>query len=87
MVIILIVGAMLGWIASLMARGTGHPGGEHATGLNIAAGTGGTLITGATLSSEPLASVDPGIGPVLASLGGAVILLAFVNLVRRGSPH
>jgi uncharacterized membrane protein YeaQ/YmgE (transglycosylase-associated protein family) len=82
-IIWLAVGAVVGWIAS---RLTGSPEGIL---LDIAAGVGGAFVGGMLLG--PLVGAGPvnagdfnGAG-LAVSLLGAVILLAILNLVRRGS--
>ncbi|HPB21246.1 MAG TPA: GlsB/YeaQ/YmgE family stress response membrane protein [Novosphingobium sp.] len=95
MFFVLAIGGILGWITSLMVRDDDRPDGglpaRHRVRLNIAAGTLGALLAGMVilpgLGGTPLTSADPGIGAVMGSLGGALLLLAIVNAVRRGSPR
>lgn len=95
MFFVLVIGGILGWITSLMVpdddRPDGGRGDRRTVRLNIAAGTLGALLAGMVilpgLGGNPLTSIDPGIGAVLGSLGGAVLLLGIVNAVRRGSPR
>jgi uncharacterized membrane protein YeaQ/YmgE (transglycosylase-associated protein family) len=82
-IIWLIVGGIIGWLASIIMRTDAQQG----ILLNIVVGVIGSFIgnwvggmfgSGATLSSfSPIG--------LLWSLIGAVILLAIVNLIRRGS--
>lgn len=77
----LIVGGVIGWLASIIMRTDAQQG----IFLNIVVGIvgaaiGGLIITGGSINSAPLT-----IQSFLVSLLGAVILLAIVNLVRRGS--
>ncbi|MRD46093.1 GlsB/YeaQ/YmgE family stress response membrane protein [Caenimonas koreensis DSM 17982] len=79
----LIVGGIVGWLASLMMRTDGQQG----IILNVVVGIVGAFIGGWLIS--PLVgtgTINDGfsIGSVLVSLVGAVILLAVVNLFRRG---
>lgn len=81
----LIVGGVIGWLASLMMRTDAQQG----ILLNVVVGVIGALLGGWLIS--PLvgaATVNQG-DFSLAGLGvsflGAVILLAIVNLFRRGS--
>ncbi|WP_188053081.1 MULTISPECIES: GlsB/YeaQ/YmgE family stress response membrane protein [unclassified Sphingosinithalassobacter] len=76
----LIVGGVVGWLASLVMRTDAQQG----IFLNIVVGIVGAFIGGWLFSS---ADINDGItvGTFLVSLVGAIILLAIVNLVRRGS--
>lgn len=81
----LIVGGLVGWIASLMMRTDAQQG----LFLNIIVGIIGAALGGWIIS--PLVGVPSinenafSLGAMLVSLVGAVILLAIVNLVRRGA--
>jgi len=77
----LIVGGVIGWLASIIMRTDAQQG----IFLNIVVGIigafiGGLIISGGSINSAPLTLTS-----FLVSLLGAVILLAIVNLVRRGS--
>lgn len=79
----LIVGGIVGWLASLVMRTDGQQG----ILLNVVVGIVGAFIGGWVIS--PLVGVGTinegiSIGSVVVSLIGAVILLAIVNLFRRG---
>jgi uncharacterized membrane protein YeaQ/YmgE (transglycosylase-associated protein family) len=80
----LIVGGVVGWLASLIMRTDGQQG----IFLNIVVGIIGALIAGFVVSPMlGVASINAGnfsIGGLAVSLVGAVILLAIVNLIRRG---
>ena len=81
-IIWLIVGGLVGWIASLIMRTDAQQG----ILLNIVVGIIGALLAGWVIS--PLigvATINHGIsiGSILVSLVGAIILLAIVNLFRR----
>ncbi len=80
-IIWLIVGGVCGWLASLVMRTDGQQG----IILNIVVGIVGAAIAGFLLGGA--ASLNNGltIQSFLYSLLGAVVLLAIVNLVRRGS--
>ena len=84
-IILLIVGGVIGWLASLIMRTDTQQG----ILLNIVVGIVGSLLAGLLLS--PLLGVAPitsgaiTLTSLLVSLLGAVVLLAIVNLVRRGS--
>jgi len=80
LIIWLIVGGVVGWLASIIMRRDA----EQGIFLNIVVGIvgafiGGLIISGGTINNSPLNVMS-----FLVSLLGAVILLAIVNLVRRG---
>jgi uncharacterized membrane protein YeaQ/YmgE (transglycosylase-associated protein family) len=81
----IIVGGILGWIASLIM----HTNAQQGPMLNILVGTIGALLAGFLLT--PLFGVGTinqsnfSLPSLLLSLLGAVILLAIVNLIRRGT--
>jgi uncharacterized membrane protein YeaQ/YmgE (transglycosylase-associated protein family) len=84
-IIWLVIGGLIGWVASMVMRTDGQQG----IFLNVVVGIVGAAIGGWFLS--PLFGVStinqsnfslPGL---LVSLLGAIILLAVVNLFRRGA--
>ena len=81
----IIVGGILGWIASLIM----HTNAQQGPMLNILVGIIGALLAGFLLT--PLFGVGTinqsnfSLPSLLLSLLGAIILLAVVNLVRRGT--
>jgi uncharacterized membrane protein YeaQ/YmgE (transglycosylase-associated protein family) len=82
-IIWLIVGGIVGWLASLVMRTDGQQG----ILLNVVVGIVGSFLGGWLIS--PLVGVGNlssgiSIGSIVVSLIGAVILLAIVNLFRRG---
>lgn len=82
-IIWLIVGGVVGWLASMIMKTDAQQG----IFLNIVVGIVGALLGGFLIS--PLVgagTINDGfsIASFLVSLVGAVILLAVVNLVRRG---
>ena len=77
----LIVGGLIGWLASLIMRTDGQQG----IFLNIIVGIVGAFLGGLILSGGTINQGDISVTSILVSLLGAVILLAIVNLVRRGS--
>jgi uncharacterized membrane protein YeaQ/YmgE (transglycosylase-associated protein family) len=85
-IIWLIVGGIIGWIASLI-MGTDHRQGAL---MNIVVGIVGAFLGGLLLS--PLLGTGTinqnvfSLGGLLVSLLGAIILLAIVNLFTRGRP-
>ena len=83
-IIIIVVGGILGWLASIVMRTDAQQG----ILLNIVVGIIGAILGGLLLA--PLiggGSITSGafdIKSLLVSFLGAVILLAIVNLFRRG---
>jgi uncharacterized membrane protein YeaQ/YmgE (transglycosylase-associated protein family) len=81
----LVVGGLVGWVASLIMKTDASQG----MFLNVIVGIVGAAIAGWVISPLiGLPSINDGsisIASVLVSLVGAVILLAIVNLIRRGS--
>ena len=84
-IIWLIVGGIIGWVASMIMNTNAQQG----MLLNIVVGVVGSVIGGwliaPLLGSGTLNQNDFSVKGLVASLIGAVILLAIVNLVRRGS--
>ena len=84
-IIWLIVGGVIGWLASIVMKTNAQQG----MLLNVVVGVVGAMLGGWLLS--PLLGVGTinqdnfSLAAMLVSLGGAVILLAIVNLVRRGT--
>lgn len=83
----LIVGGVVGWIASLIMKTDGQQG----IFLNIVVGIVGAVVGGWLISPMVGApSINDGnlsLAGIGVSLVGAIILLAVVNLVRRGTPR
>ena len=80
-IIWLIVGGICGWLASLIMRTDAQQG----ILLNIVVGIVGAVIAGFLLGKGNINHNGISIETFLWSLVGAVVLLAIVNLVRRGS--
>ncbi len=80
----LIVGGIIGWIASMIMRTDAQQG----IFLNIVVGIIGSLLAGWLIT--PLiggSTINQGnfsLGGLFISLLGAIVLLAIVNLFRRG---
>lgn len=85
LLLILIVGGVIGWLASIAMRTDGQQG----IFLNVVVGIIGALIAGflvtPLIGGAPITSGAFDVMSLLASFLGAVILLAAVNLIRRGS--
>ncbi len=84
-IIWIVVGGVLGWVASMIMRTDSQQGPL----LNIIVGIVGAFVAGLVLS--PLFGIPSinqnnfSLPSLLVSLLGAVILLAIVNFFRRGS--
>jgi uncharacterized membrane protein YeaQ/YmgE (transglycosylase-associated protein family) len=80
----LIVGGVVGWLASIIMRTDAQQG----ILLNVIVGIVGALLAGFIISPMVgVGTINEGItlATFLVSLLGAVILLAIVNLFRRGT--
>jgi uncharacterized membrane protein YeaQ/YmgE (transglycosylase-associated protein family) len=84
-IIWIILGGLIGWLASLIM----HTDAEQGPFLNIIVGIIGAFVAGMFLT--PLFGVSTinqnnfSIAALLVSLLGAVVLLAVINLFRRGA--
>ena len=76
----LVVGGVVGWLASLLMRTDAQQG----LILNIVVGIVGAFIAGLIIGGGSI-NQDITVESFLWSLLGAVVLLAIVNLIRRGS--
>ncbi len=83
-IIWLVVGGLVGWVASMIMRTDAQQG----VFLNVIVGIVGALLGGWLISPlVGMGTINQGnfsIGSLVVSLIGAVILLAIVNLLRRG---
>jgi len=83
-VIWLVVGGLIGWIASKIMRTDAQQG----VFLNIVVGIVGSMLGGWLISplvgAGTINQSDFSLAGLFVSLGGAVILLAIINLFRRG---
>lgn len=81
---IIIVGGILGWIASMIMRTDAQQG----IFLNIVVGIIGAVLAGFVLTpilgGAPITTGAFDLRSLLVSLLGAIALLAIVNLLRRG---
>ena len=80
----LIVGGLVGWIASMIMRTDAQQG----IILNIVVGIVGAAIAGWLISplvGVPSINTGFSIGSFVVSLLGAIVLLGIVNLFRRGN--
>ncbi|MBI1402484.1 MAG: GlsB/YeaQ/YmgE family stress response membrane protein [Porphyrobacter sp.] len=85
LILVIIVGGILGWLASKVMRTDASQG----IFLNIVVGVVGALLAGflvtPLLGAAPITSGSFSIVSLIVSFIGALILLAIVNLFRRGS--
>jgi len=85
LIVLLIVGGLIGWVASMIMRTDGQQG----IFLNVVVGIVGALLAGFILTpligGAPITSGVISVPSILVSLLGAVVLLAIVNMFRRGS--
>jgi len=85
LIIWLIVGGLIGWVASLIMRTDARQG----IFLNIVVGVIGSFLGGwfvaPLIGAGTINQNDFSSRGLLASLIGAIILLAIVNLVRKGT--
>ena len=85
LIILLIVGGVIGWVASMIMRTNGQQG----IVLNIVVGIVGALLAGfivtPLIGGAPITSGVISIQSVVVSLIGAIVLLAIINLFRRGA--
>ena len=87
LVIWLVVGGVIGWIASLIMKTDAQQG----IFLNVIVGIVGSVLGGWLLSplvgAGTLNQGDFSLMGLLVSLAGAIILLFLVNLIRRRAPR
>ena len=79
LIIWLIIGGIIGWLASLVMKTDGQQG----IILNVVVGIIGGFLGGLLLPMVGL-SFGGWIGYLVTALIGAIVLLAIVNLFRRG---
>jgi uncharacterized membrane protein YeaQ/YmgE (transglycosylase-associated protein family) len=81
----LIIGGVVGWLASIVMRRDGSQG----VVLNIVVGIVGSILgawlIGPILGAPSINSGEISVASLLVSFLGAVILLAIVNLITRRS--
>ena len=85
LIILIIVGGLIGWLASLVMRTDAQQG----LLLNIVVGIVGALLAGLLLNpligGGNIMAGDYSASSLIVSFLGAVVLLAIVNFFRRGS--
>jgi uncharacterized membrane protein YeaQ/YmgE (transglycosylase-associated protein family) len=86
-IIWLVVGGIIGWIASMIMRTDGQQG----IFLNVVVGIIGAMLGGwliaPLIGGGTINQNDFSLSGLVVSLLGAIILLAIVNLFRRGAPR
>jgi uncharacterized membrane protein YeaQ/YmgE (transglycosylase-associated protein family) len=86
-IIIIIVGGILGWLASIVMKTDAQQG----ILMNVVVGIVGAILGGLVLApligGGSITQGDFSISSLLVSLLGAIILLAIVNMIRRGRPR
>lgn len=84
-IIWLLVGGVIGWLASIVMKTNGQQG----IVLNVVVGIVGAMLGGWLISpmlgAGTINQDNFSLPALLVSFLGAVILLAFVNLLRRGT--
>jgi len=85
LILIIIVGGILGWLASMVMRTDGQQG----IFLNIVVGVVGALVAGFLINpligGGTITQGDFSISALIVSFLGALVLLGIVSLFRRGS--
>ena len=85
LILILAIGGLIGWLASILMRTDAQQG----IVLNVVVGIVGSLIAGVLVTpligGAPITSGSFDLISLVSSFFGAVILLAVINLLRRGS--
>ena len=78
LIILLLVGLVAGWLAGLIWKGSGF-------GLlwNLIFGVAGSFLGGWLFSVLGIHIGGRWIGPIIAAVVGALIILAIVNLVKK----
>ena len=78
MIMAILIGAVIGWLASLIVTGSG-------SGLltDILAGVGGSMLASYLLPRFGITLGGGWVGAFLAALAGAVLILVVLRLVRR----
>lgn len=84
-IVLLVVGGLIGWVASMIMRTDGQQG----IFLNIVVGIVGAMLAGFLITpligGAPITSGVISVQSVVVSLLGAVVLLAIINFFRRGA--
>ncbi|WP_242098017.1 MULTISPECIES: GlsB/YeaQ/YmgE family stress response membrane protein [unclassified Sphingomonas] len=83
LIILLVVGGLIGWVASMIMRD------NNGIIINVIVGIVGAMLAGFVVTpligGAPITSGVINIGTIGVSLLGAIVLLAIINLFRRGT--
>jgi len=82
LIIWLVVGGVIGWLASIVMKTNAQQG----IVLNVVVGIIGAVLGGWLMGRGTINNADLSLPSLLVSFVGAVVLLAIVNLIRRGRP-
>ena len=86
-IIWIVIGGLIGWAASIVMKTDAQQG----VVLNVVVGIVGALVGGWLLSplfgTGTINQNDFSLASLVVSLLGAIVLLAVVNLLRRGAPR
>jgi uncharacterized membrane protein YeaQ/YmgE (transglycosylase-associated protein family) len=86
-IIWIVIGGLIGWAASIVMKTDAQQG----IVMNVVVGIVGALVGGWLLSplfgTGTINQNDFSLASLVVSLLGAIILLAVVNLLRRGAPR
>lgn len=85
LILMLIIGGVLGWIASMIMRTDAQQGIFLNVVVGIIGAILGGLLFGGLIGGASIASGAFDIRSLLVSLLGAIVLLAIVNMFRRGA--
>jgi uncharacterized membrane protein YeaQ/YmgE (transglycosylase-associated protein family) len=80
LIVWLLIGALIGWLASMVMRTDAQQGSL----LNIVVGIVGAMIGGFLLGGPTINSNALNMTALLVSFVGAIVLLGIVNLMTRG---
>ena len=86
-IIWIVVGAIIGWLASMIMRRDAQQGFLLDIVVGIVGSFLGGFLLGPLFGTGTINQNDFSLSGLLVSLLGAIILLAIVNLFRRGSPR
>ena len=81
LIIWIIVGGIIGWLASIVMRTDAQQG----ILLNIVVGIVGAFLAGLFINGGSINNAGIDARSLIASFIGAVVLLGIINLIRRGS--
>jgi uncharacterized membrane protein YeaQ/YmgE (transglycosylase-associated protein family) len=83
LIVLLVVGGIVGWLAGLVMRD------NNGVILNIVVGIVGAILAGFIITpligGAPITSGVISIQSIIVSLLGAIVLLGIINLFRRGA--